>query len=135
MSLAELDELTEITRSLQLKYMLAGQSSRSSANREFRIELDRAQDALRNLRAKPGESTNSIFARTILHILKRGPLSTQQMHPMIAYLHPDLCDDSIDRMINNVSFGKRWKHLARNAQQHLKSQGLIEYRDRKWCLA
>ena len=133
-SLAELDEFTEIARTLKLKYAAALHTQRYHANKEFQDELDATHDALRNLRAKPGESVNSIFARTILHVLKRGPLSTQEMQPIIEGVHPDLCDNSIDRVINGVRFGKRWKHSVRNAQQHLKSQGRIEYVDSRWRL-
>ncbi len=133
-SLPELDELTEITRTLRLKYAEALHTARHRANKEFQDELETARNALRNLRAKPGESASSIFARTILHILKRGPLSTREIHPIIEGIHPDLCDNSIDRVINGVHFGKRWKHWVRGAQQQLKRQGRIENADRKWRL-
>ena len=133
-SLAELDELTEITRTLRLKYAAVLNTQRHLANKEFQDELEATRDALRTLRAKPGESVNSIFARTILHVLKRGPLTTKEIQPIIEGVHPDICDSSIDRVINGVRFGKRWKHWVRSAQQHLKTQGQIEYVDGKWRL-
>ena len=135
MSLAELDELAEIARRLRVKHAAALYAERGRANREFQEELENAHEALLNLRAKPGESVNSIFARTILSILKQGPLSTREMQPIVQGIHPDICDDSIDRVINGVHFGKRWKHWVRRAQQHLRTQGRIEYADGQWRLA
>jgi hypothetical protein len=48
--------------------------------------------------------------------------------------HPDLCDNSIDRVINGVHFGRKWKHMLRNAQVFLRRKGLIELYDKKWRL-
>jgi len=80
-----------------------------------------------------GKTINSIFAETIQYLLRsRGPLSTQELHPLIQNIHPDICDDSIDRVINGQHFGKRWKHLVRNAQQSLKSNGVITVQEGKW---
>ncbi len=73
-------------------------------------------------------SENQIFAKTILHLLReQGPLRTEELHPLIQALHPELCDDSVERIINGIRFGKRWKHMVRNAQQYLKRKGLITY--------
>ena len=43
----------------------------------------------------------------------------------VAAIHPDLCDDSVDRVINGIHFGKKWKHAVRTAQQSLKNKGTI----------
>lgn len=133
-SLSELDEVAEITRTLRSKYTAAFRTTRHRAARELRAELAAARNALYSLRAKDGESENAIFARTILYVLKRGPLSTVAMHPVIAGLQPDLCDDSIDRVIAGVHRGRRWKHMVRRAQQSLKERGQIEYAAGKWHL-
>ncbi|ODS43020.1 MAG: hypothetical protein MSIBF_07200 [Candidatus Altiarchaeales archaeon IMC4] len=86
-------------------------------------------------RVSEGRTINSIFAETILYLLeKKGTLTTQELHPMIQDIHPDICDDSIDRIINGQHFGKRWKHFVRNAQQSLKNGGLIELKNNKWYL-
>lgn len=85
----------------------------------------RATDTLLELRARPGESTNAIFERTIRYLLRGRSLTTAQLHPLIRRIHPDLCDDTIDRVINGVRFGRRWKHMVRNAQQALKQRSLI----------
>lgn len=82
-----------------------------------------------------GKTINSIFAETILYLLRtRGALSTAELHPLVQNIHPDICDDSIDRVINDQHFGKKWKHLVRNAQQSLKANGVIALREGKWCL-
>ena len=66
-------------------------------------------------------------------LLKRyGPLPTEQMHPKIEVIHPDLCDNNIDRVIDGKHFGKKWKHAIRTAQQHLKKTGEIELVNRRW---
>ena len=133
-SLSELDEVAEITRTLQAKYRAAFRTARHRAARELRAEIAETRKTLYNLRAKDGESENAIFARTILYVLKRGPLSTVEMHPIIADLQPDLCDDSIYRVIEGVHRGRRWKHMVRRAQQSLKDRGLAEYVNGKWRL-
>ena len=82
-----------------------------------------------------GKTINAVFAETIEYLLKnRGPLSTTDLHPLIQHIHPDICDDTIDRVIHSQHFGKRWKHLVRNAQLTLKLQGKIELQGMKWHL-
>ncbi|MCD6239556.1 MAG: NgoFVII family restriction endonuclease [Thermotogae bacterium] len=91
-------------------------------------------ELLRN-RIKEGKTINAIFSDTILYLLKKkGSLSTDELHPLIQAIHPDICDDSIDRVINGQHFGKKWKHLVRDAQQSLKKKGLIYLRGEKWHL-
>lgn len=133
-SVAELDHLNGIAQSLRDKHTAALGSANADLRREFEEQLATAQETLRQLRAQPGESANSIFARTILHILGNGPLPTEAIHPLVQNIHPDLCDDDIDRVINGVHFGVRWKHLVRRAQQHLRDRGQIELVDDKWRL-
>lgn len=91
-------------------------------------------ELLRN-RIREGKTINAIFSDTILYLLeKKGPLTTKELHPLIQVIHPDICDDSIDRVINGQHFGKKWKHLVRDAQQSLKKKGFIYLRDKKWHL-
>jgi len=88
------------------------------------------------VRIKEGRTINAIFSNTILYLLKKkGSLSTEEIHPLIQMMRPDICDDSIDRVINGQHFGKKWKHLFRNAQQSLKKEGLIYLEGGKWHLA
>lgn len=61
-------------------------------------------------------------------------LRTEELHPLIQLLHPDLCDDSVDRVIDGVHFDKKWKHCVRNAQQYLKRNGEIQFDGSRWHL-
>ena len=84
-------------------------------------------------RAK-GTTTHAILSDTILFILAKGPLRTTELHPMIQQLQPDICDDSIDRVIDGVHFGKRWKHYVRTAQQFLKRTERVYFDGDRWHL-
>ena len=97
--------------------------------------LNATVDHLRQLRAQSGRSTNSVFSATVRLALTSGPKTTPELHAIVQAIHPDLCDDSIDRVINGVHFGRRWKHMVRNAQQHLKGQGIIDLSRGQWQLA
>lgn len=91
-------------------------------------------DLLKN-RIKGGKTINAIFSDTVLYLLKKnGSLSTQEIHQLVQTIHSDICDDSIDRVINGQHFGKKWKHLLRGAQQTLKRGNLIYSKDKKWHL-
>ena len=76
---------------------------------------------------------HTVFARTIAYLLgTHRQLLTVQMHRYIQELHPDLCDDSVDRVIEGKHFGKKWKHAVRTAQQALKKRKLVAYSDGLW---
>ncbi len=102
---------------------------------EFETQARVAEDQLIRLRLSGGAS-NSVFAKTIVYLLKRhGPLKTVEQHSFIRAIHPDLCDDSIDRVIDGQHFGKKWKHAVRTAQQRLKEAGLIQLgQDGRWIV-
>ncbi len=94
--------------------------------------LQRATQPVLEARAR-AVSENRIFAATVLYVLEReGPLTTPQLHQFIQAIHPDLCDDSVDRVIRGVHFGKRWKHMVRNAQQYLKRKGKVSFDGTYW---
>ena len=133
-SIEDLDRLSDISKALRSKYSRALNSTRSSFRKEFEDQLETTNESLRELRAKPGESTNSIFARTLLYVLRKEPMKTQDIHPLIRSIHPDLCDDDTDRIINGVRFGREWKHRVRGAQVVLRRKGLIDIVDGKWQL-
>lgn len=80
---------------------------------------------VRALRGEQHRSTNALLMQTILYLLAKKPMRTQDMHPLIADIHPDICNDGADRMINGISFGRLWKHNVRNAQVTLHRQGKI----------
>lgn len=81
------------------------------------------------------KTVNSIFSETIVYLLnKHGAMSTEQLHAFIQEIHPDICDDTVDRIIKGQHFGKKWKHMVRNAQQALKSNNIIKLHAGKWHL-
>lgn len=105
-----------------------------SVRQEFNEAFRLAEDELIRLRLAGG-ALHTVFAKTILYLLQcHGPLSTIQLHPMIEVIHPDLCDNSVDRVIDGKRFGKKWKHAVRTAQQQLKKQGLVRLADDRWMI-
>jgi hypothetical protein len=105
-----------------------------AARKLFEEALRDADDVLIKLRVAEGP-IHTVFAKTILYLLRReGPLATEQLHPLVQEIHPDLCDDSVDRVIGDVRFGKKWKHAVRTAQQQLKKRELIELQGGLWKL-
>lgn len=83
------------------------------------------------------KSINFIFSETLLYLLSQKPMSTEELHILIKDIHNDLCDDTIDRVIDGKHFGKLWKHQVRNAQVTLRKEGLIAYdkERRLWFMA
>lgn len=122
----EINELKELSRK-------AERTIRARARQVFRQKLEAAKIEILRYRAK-GKSTNSILSETILFLLAKGTLRTIELHPMIKRIHPDLCDDSVDRVIEGVHFGKKWKHYVRTAQQQLKREGRIHFDGERWHL-
>ena len=131
--------LAELVRETE-RLLVAQVETERTVDREAQTRLRKLLAGTRDLvlqaRAR-GKTTNGILADTVLYLLKRhGPLSTRSLHPHIQALHPDLCDDAIDRVIDGVHFGKKWKHHVRNAQQQLRRQGRIErLADGRWALS
>jgi hypothetical protein len=111
------------------------QAVSSSLRKEFKERVRSADDLLLRARVRANEGVTGIFSRTILLLLRARPMTTVDIHPQIKKIHPDLCDDSVDRVIDGERFGKKWKHLVRTAQQVLKRNGLIEFDGRFWRLA
>ena len=105
----------------------------STVRKEFQARVKSGDELL--LRARVREGVTRVFSRTILFLLQEGPLRTIDLHPQIKRIHPDLCDDSVDRVIDGERFGKRWKHLVRTAQQMLKKDGLVQFDGKFWRLA
>lgn len=134
---AEMDRSTlERVCELSLDARAAYRSQIASASRvatwRLRAALRASSDALVRARLAGGP-VHAVFARTIEYLLRRhGPLTTEQMHPMIQAIHPDLCDDTVDRVIDGKRFGKKWKHAVRTAQQQLKKRGSIALQDSVW---
>lgn len=103
-----------------------------TATRRLNAALRAAEDSLIRVRLEHGP-VHAVFAKTIAYLLQRHrQLPTSRLHPLIRRMHPDLCDDSIDRVIDGQRFGKKWKHAVRTAQQQLKKRGQITLRDGDW---
>ena len=101
----------------------------------FSHAVRQADDELIRLRLSGG-AMHTVFARTVLMLLRRfGPLATETIHHHVKQLHPDLCDDSVDRVIDGKRFGKKWKHAVRTAQQQLKKRTEVAYDGRLWRIA
>jgi len=132
-STEEITALLEEMRELKDLFKKAERTIRAQARRAFQEKLEATHVQLLRHRAK-GKTTNSILSDTILFLLARGPLRTVDLHPLIQRLHPDICDDSIDRVIDGMHFGKKWKHHVRNAQQFLKREGRIRFDGERWSV-
>jgi phosphatidylserine/phosphatidylglycerophosphate/cardiolipin synthase-like enzyme len=129
----EIIGLVNEIKELKLLFRKAEQTIRVRARRLFQEKLHAARTRLLRHRAK-GKSTHAILSQTILFLLSKSPLRTLDLHPLIQLLHPDICDDSIDCVIDGVHFGKKWKHHVRTAQQSLKRAGQIQYDKGRWHL-
>ncbi len=120
----ELVDLDQTARALQRLRDQADRQISAQLKKTLAQHTTRAHLHLLRIRAR-GKTTHGIFADTLLYLLRRGPRRTTDLHRLIQLTHPDLCDDSVDRIIDGVHFGKKWKHYVRTAQQHLKRRGLV----------
>lgn len=117
-------ELREVSREME-------RSVRRRLRAEFNRRLSIADAEF--LRARTaGRTAHAIFADAILHLLADGPMSTVDLNRRIQQIHPDLCDDSVDRVIDGQHFGKKWKHGVRTAQVYLRRAGQISRIDNLW---
>lgn len=112
---------------------VAERSVRSRIRREFDRRMREVDDRILTVRAA-GRTPHAIFADAILHILRQGPRRTTEIHRAIQRIHPDLCDDSVDRVIEGQHFGKKWKHGVRTAQVFLRRRGDIHLQGDRWHL-
>jgi len=127
-------EYCKIAEKLKATFRKQQLSIRFAMQKEFEHCVLSAEDSLIRLRLAGG-AMHTVFAKTILYLLRRyGPMKTTDLHPKIQQIHPDLCDDNIDRVIDGKHFGKKWKHAVRTAQQQLKSRGLVKFTDGRWEL-
>jgi phosphatidylserine/phosphatidylglycerophosphate/cardiolipin synthase-like enzyme len=124
----------EISDEIKQSVKLQQKEIKTSLSKKFNELLHQAENQLIAERLNVGPVQN-IFSKTILYILnKNGALNTEQIHNYVKQIHPDLCDDSIDRVIDGKHFGMKWKHFVRNSQQHLKRNGFIELNNGLWKL-
>jgi hypothetical protein len=98
----------------------------------FNDAVEKANDELIKLKLAGGK-IHPVFEKTILYILQKyGALEQDTINNFIQEIHPDLCDNELDRVIEGVHFGKKWKHAARTAMQQLKRKGTVELINEKW---
>lgn len=134
-SLANLAELDKKAKDAQRQQEIAARAVSDAVKTDFHTTLASIDAHLKFLRTIPGESTTAIFARAVRYILQQhGPMRTTDINPLVQGLLPDMCDDSVDRIINGVSFGRRWKHQVRNAQVQLRRDGTIILEGSRWRL-
>lgn len=124
-----LNQLSKINGQVQQLQSVVRDEQRS-INKKLRAlssELQRnTEDDLIRIRTQE-RTSHAIFAETILYLLARSPMSTIELNQHIQHIHPDLCDATMDRIIDGKHFGKLWKHQVRTAQVFLKRTGAIHY--------
>ena len=131
-SLETLAALTQAAKELKIGRQEADKSVKAKLRVAFEQRTEEVKLELLKARAE-GKTTHGIFCDTILYLLEqKGPLKTVELHPLIQQIHPDMCDDTIDRVIDNVHFGKKWKHYVRISQVGLKRKGLIDFDGQRW---
>src|SRR5713226_2851045 len=133
METSQLKFFAQISHELRDIRIEVDKSIKSRLRAEFQEKLNRFDGEIIRTRAA-GRAPHAIFAEAILYLLARRPMPTAELHPLIQRIHPDLCDDSVDRVIDGKHFGKKWKRAVRTAQQHLKRTRQVGVRDGLWCL-
>lgn len=130
--LETLELLAQATQDLKAIRQQAERSISARLRKEFNERTENAKLELLKAQAQ-GKTTHGIFTDTVLYLLEqKGPLTTKELHPLVKQIHPDMCDDSIDRVIGNVHFGKKWKHYVRNSQLALRRRGLVATDGEYW---
>jgi hypothetical protein len=132
--LSRLKLLSDVSVDLQEMHREAEKTINSRLRAEFERRLRRFDDEVIRTRVA-GRAPTAIFAEAILYLLRRHAMSTQELHRSIQKIHPDLCDDSVDRVIDGRHYGKKWKHAVRSAQNHLKEEGAIKLTGGMWCMS
>lgn len=128
----QLARYVEVADEVRNAFQRQQRSITKTAKTTFEQLLHKAEDELIGLRLS-GVSATQVFERSIEYLLRRhGAMTTPGLQSQIAAINPDLCDETVDRIINGRHFGKRWKHMVRAAQSHLKDRGLIELRAGRW---
>ncbi len=130
----QLEAFASVVDELRVMRQAAERSLRSRISREFERRLQQVDSELLNVRVA-GRTAHAIFSDAILHLLRKRPMTTIDLNQQIQEIHPDLCDDSVDRVINGQHFGKKWKHGVRTAQVFLRRRGDIRLEERLWRLS
>jgi hypothetical protein len=132
---AQLAAYCDIATEIRVAFRQSQASIARAIRRRFDAVVREAEDELIRLRLAGG-AVHTVFAKTITYLLRTyGPLTTTGIHARVESIHPDLCDSSVDRIIDGKRFGKKWKHAVRTAQQQLKKQDIIELVNGYWRIA
>lgn len=132
-SLGQLQSFASAAKDLRLLRRKMEVGLRRKLRSEFDRKLDEMEEAV--LRVRAGDrSLDAILADAVIYVLREGPLPTPLIHAAVQQIHPDLCDDTVDRIINGRSFGKKWKHSIRVAQSHLKQRCKIKLHEGLWVI-
>lgn len=134
LDLAILHEMSVLAPALRRQEQSLRDDAARALPPTIRNDYTRVEDELLRRKLKGAQTVNAVFSQTILYVLAQGSLETKAIHERVREIHPDLCDDRVDRVIAGKHFGKKWKHAVRNAQMHLKRRGLIELAEGGWCL-
>jgi phosphatidylserine/phosphatidylglycerophosphate/cardiolipin synthase-like enzyme len=132
-ALPQLRAFAEAAEDLRSTRAKAERSLRRSLRIEFDKKLQAMQvDVLRTRAA--GRSLDAIFSEAILYLLSERDMTTRELNASVQRIHPDLCDDTVNRVIGGRAFGKKWKHSLRTAQAHLKEAGQIARQGNQWTI-
>lgn len=134
LSIEEIEEFSAELQGLRATYQAQNRRLLNDVRTKFKSRLRNAEDRVLQFRAR-STTTQGVFRKTILYLLAKSPLKTSELHPLIQKIHPDLCDDAVDRVIGGLNFGKKWKHHVRSAQQALKREGLANFDGERWRIA
>jgi len=130
----ELSHYVEVSEQVRAAFQRQQRTVSRTARAQFERLFFRAENDLISLRIS-GASKTHVFERTIEYLLSRyGAMTTPEVHHRVKSIHPDLCDDTVDRVIAGQHFGKKWKHAVRTAQGHLKAADRIELIGGRWRL-
>jgi len=122
-----------IASDLVNRYRDLQNSAASELRRTFNNKLYEVTQEFLATQVGP-RTAHALFAEAILYVLRKGPLPTRELHSDIQQLLPELCDDSMELIINGQSFGKRWKHKVRTSQVYLRRKGAIALHGDRWAL-
>ncbi len=133
LSMEEIASFSNDLVGLRATYQAENRRLVKGVGAKLKDRIKNAEDRVLQFRAR-SSTTQGIFCKTILYLLAKSALKTSELHPLIQQIHPDLCDDNIDRVIDGMNFGKKWKHHVRSAQQALKREGQVQFDGERWSL-
>ena len=125
-SVRKIARLARLEKELREARANVQNSASDEAKRRFDKVMKRAKPAIAAIEVG-SRSPNAVFGEALKGILSNGPLPTKSIQPIVREWLPNLCDDTLDYMINGVGYGKKWKHRVRNAQRHLRDSNVITY--------